>query len=388
MHILMFSYDTGLVERTGVGDVLLRHQHYAEHLDRLDIIVPAPVAKRQAEIKVSEKLVIYPSYGHKLLSWLRSYLKARRICSKSKVDIVVTQDALLGFLGVLLRKEFGCKLQVNAFGPEVLSEWWLRQRWLHRFYHRIMCWVLRRADLIRTDATQSKVLLSERLNIPPEKVVVIPALPSAESIAKFVKARGEMVRKSLLGSEYERMVLFVGALEKIKNIPNLLRAARLVLSTHPRTLFIIIGSGPEKERLEEMCRELTIAGKVRFLGIIPYDDLPAYYAACDLVVLPSWSEGFARTLMEAAFARKPIVATDVGGARDIVVDGETGYIVAVDDSAQLAEKIEELLSNPKRAKEMGEAGYQKATAYCDFAANTKKLVETWRALAEASEGRR
>jgi len=388
MHILMFSYDKTLVERSQVGDALLRHQHYAEQLDRLDILVPAPAAKRQAEIKASEKLTIYPSYGHKVLSWLRSYLRARRICRKGKVDIVVTQDALLGFLGILLRKEFGCKLQINAFGLEIFSDWWLRQSWLHRLYRFVMCWALRRADLVRTDATQSKRLLSERLKVPPEKVVVVPALPSAENIAKFANAKGDMVRKSLLGSEYDRMVLFVGALEKIKNIPNLLRAARLVLSTHPRTLFVIIGSGSEKDRLETLCRELAIAGNVRFLGIIPYDDLPAYYAACDLVVLPSWSEGFARTLMEAAFARKPIVATDVGGARDIVVDGETGYIVAVDDSAQLAEKIEKLLSNPKRAKLMGQEGYQKAMAYCDFEANTKRLVEVWRTLAEADGGRR
>ncbi|HEY83019.1 MAG TPA: glycosyltransferase family 4 protein [Dehalococcoidia bacterium] len=387
MHILMFSYDKTLVEGRQIGDTLLRHQHYAEHLDRLDILVPAPAAKRQAEIKVSEKLTIYPSYGHKVLSWLRSYLKARRICRKSRVDIIVTQDALLGFLGVLLRKEFGCKLQINAFGLEIFSDWWLRQSWLHRCYRLIMGWTLRKANLVRTDATQSKVLLTERLNIPPEKVVVIPALPSAESIAKFVHADGDRIRKSLLGSEYDRMVLFVGALEKVKNIPNLLRAAKLVLSTHPKTLFVIIGSGSEKAHLEEMCGEMAIAGNVRFLGIIPYDDLPAYYAACDLVVLPSWSEGFARTLMEAAFAQKPIVATDVGGARDIVTDGESGYIVAVDDSAQLAGRIIKLLSHPEKAKLMGQEGYQKAMAYCDFAANTKRLVEVWKSLLESNEAK-
>ena len=111
MHILMFSYDKTLVDGNQIGDTLLRHQRYAEYLNRLDILVPAPATKRQPEIKVNEKLTIYPSYGSRILSWFRAYLKARRICQKSKVDIIVTQDALLGFLGVLLRKEFGGKLQ-------------------------------------------------------------------------------------------------------------------------------------------------------------------------------------------------------------------------------------------------------------------------------------
>ena len=386
MHILMFSYDKTLVDGNQIGDTLLRHKRYAEYLDRLDILVPAPAAKQQPEIKVSEKLTIYPSYGPRILSWLRSYLKARRICQKSKVDIIVTQDALLGFLGVLLRKEFGGKLQINAFGLEIFNHWWLRQNWRHRWYRLVMCWTLRKANLVRTDATRSRMTLMERLNIQAEKVVVIPALPSAESIAKFTNADGNKVREGLLGDQYDKMVLFVGALEKVKNIPNLLRAAKMVLSEHNKTLFLITGSGPEKDHLEALCQELGIIEHVRFSGLTPYDDLPAYYAACDLMALPSWSEGFARVLMEAAFAAKPIVATDVGGASDIIVDNETGYIVEVDNSEQMADRIARLLGNPEVAHQMGKKGYQRAISYySDFEANAKKLVSVWKSLLASNE---
>jgi len=290
MHILMFSYDKTLVDGNQIGDTMLRHQRYAEHLDGLDILIPAPTGKGQPEIKVNDKLTIYPSHGPRILSWLRSYLKARRICQKSKVDIIVTQDALLGFLGVLLRKEFGCKLQINAFGLEIFNEWWLQQHWHHRWYRLVMGWSLRKANLVRTDATGSQTTLIKRLHIPAEKVAVIPALPSTESIAKFTNAEGNKVREDLLGDKYDKMILFVGALEKVKNIPNLLRAAKMVLSKHDKALFLITGSGPEKDHLETLCQELDIVDNVRFLGLILYDDLPACYAACDLVVLPSWSE--------------------------------------------------------------------------------------------------
>ena len=184
------------------------------------------------------------------------------------------------------------------------------------------------------------------------------------------------------------MILFVGALEKVKNLPNLLRAAKLVLSTHAKTLFLIIGSGPEKDQLEALCQELGIIEYVRFPGFTPYDDLPAYYAACDLMVLPSWSEGFARVLMEAAFAKKPIVATNVGGASDIIVDNETGYIVEVDNSEQMADRITKLLGNPEMAQQVGKKGYQRAISYYgDFEANVKKLVSVWKSLLASNEAK-
>lgn len=380
MHILMFSYDRTLIEGEQVGDTLLRHKRYSEYLEKLDIVVPAPSKTRQGEIKVSEKLTIYPSHGPKVLSWLRAYLKARKICQAGKVDIIVTQDALLGFLGVLLRRKFGCCLQINAFGLEIFNNWWLRQRWLNRWYALTMRWTLRRADLVRTDATQSRITLIEKLQLKPEKVVVIPALPSQESIDQFTGADGEAVMSSLKGEEYDRIVLFVGALEKVKNIPNLLRAAKLVLVACPRTLFVIIGSGPEKSNLEKLCRELGISPNIKFMGIIPYGELPAYYAACDLVVLPSWSEGFSRILMEASLSAKPIVATDVGGAREAIVDNETGYIVEIANSEQMADRIQKLLESPQIARKMGLKGYRRALTLFGFEENVKKLITTWETM--------
>ena len=387
MHVIIFSYDRTLVEGKQVGDTLLRHQGYAEYLDRLDVIVPAPSRTRRYEIKVSEKMSIFPSYGPRVISWLRAYAKAKKICRQSKVDIVATQDAVLGFMGIMLRRKFGCRVQINTFGLEIFSDWWLGQRWLNRFYARIMRWTLRRADLVRADATRNRAILIEKLGLKPEKVVVIPALPTQESIDQFKGADGEVVRSSMKENRYDKIVLFVGALDKVKNIPSLLRAAKLVLSDCPSTLFVIIGDGPEKDRLERLSRELGIPQNVRFLGIIPYDELPACYAACDVVVLPSWSEGLARILMEASLAARPIVATDVGGAPDIVVDGETGYLVPVDDDRQLATKMKELLQDDRKAQQMGDKGYQRANSLFDFKANTEKLIATWEAMIEPKKDR-
>ena len=202
MHILMFSYDKALVEGNLIGGTLLRLKHYAEYLDRLDILLPLPARQKRAEIRVDEKITIYPSYGPKLLSWLRSYLTARRICRESKVDIVDTQDALLGALGVLLRTEFGCRLFINALGLEIFSDWWRKGNPLHRFYKLVMCWTLRRADMIRVAGTRDGISLIQKLKIPPRKVMTMPTVLAPESIAKFANADGHVGKENLLADRY------------------------------------------------------------------------------------------------------------------------------------------------------------------------------------------
>jgi glycosyltransferase involved in cell wall biosynthesis len=383
MHVLMLSYDKALVVKNNVGDALQRHRHYATYLDRLDVVVPVPQGEQQPAIKVNEKLTIYPSHGSKPLAWLRAYQKARAICRIGKVDIIITQDALLGCLGVLLRREFKSKLIVNAFALDIFSDVWLEENRLHRLYKILMCWALRRADLIRTDGTKDRMSLIVKLQIPPQKVVTLPIVPSPESIQKFTQAKGAAVRESLLGSTHDKLVLFVGMLNRQKNIPNLLKAVKSVLTNRPRTLFIIIGDGPERRYLEKMSQELDIKGNVHFLGLVAYDVLPDYYAACDVFVLPSWYEGFARVLMEAAFSRKPIVATDVSGVSDLIEDGQSGYIVEVNSPEQLADRIERLLDNPEMALQIGTRGYERVREYCDFDKNIRKLIGIWEGLLTA-----
>lgn len=385
MHILMFSYDKTLVEGEQVGDTLLRHKCYADYLDKLDIVVPAPSRTRQTEIKVNEKLTVFPSHGSRALSWLRAYLKARKICRRSKVDIVVTQDPLLGAVGVLLRREFGCKLFINVFGTEMFSERWQKRDIAHRLYKFGIHWSLRNADLVRTETSRLKEFLMETFKIPSDKLVTIFVVPSPESIKSLVNAEGHEARKGLLENKYEQIVLFVGRLVDAKDLPNLLRAARLVINEYPKTLFAIIGEGPERGRLEKLCRELDIANNVRFLGATPFDEVTSYYAACDVFVLSSWSEGFGRVMMEAALAKRPVVATDVGGAREAIVDNETGYIVEIANPEQMADRIQRLLGNPQIARRMGLKGYRRALKLFGFEEKVKQLIAVWEMMLKTNE---
>lgn len=191
MNILMLSYDRDFISENPTGDTLLRHKHYAKYLDKLDVIIAAPGQRTQTKIAISERFSIFPSYGCcSLLSWLRAYSRARQICKHSKVDIVVSQDPLIGILGILLRREFGCKLQVNIFGCEILDDKSKTPRPklslpLYLLYKHIKFWVLKRADMVRTDVNRDRDRLIQKLKLQPDKVVVIPVIPAPETIKRF-----------------------------------------------------------------------------------------------------------------------------------------------------------------------------------------------------------
>lgn len=145
----------------------------------------------------------------------------------------------------------------------------------------------------------------------------------------------------------------VGRLVPIKNHVLFLEAARRVLERRPEVRFVVAGDGELRTALEAEGSRM-LADRVRFTGWVP--SLPALYEALDVVVLTSLGEGTPVALIEAAAAGLPVIATDVGGVADVVVDGETGFLVPSGDAGLLADRIADLLGDPDLARRMGDAG--------------------------------
>ena len=110
---------------------------------------------------------------------------------------------------------------------------------------------------------------------------------------------------------------------------------------------------------------------------IKIENLAAYYKASDIFVLSSASESFGKVLVEANACGKPVVSTATTGAKEIVQDGYNGFLVPIGDYEALAEKILNLLDDPKKAKEMGENGKELMKQKFDGKINTEKIVEFW-----------
>jgi len=108
-----------------------------------------------------------------------------------------------------------------------------------------------------------------------------------------------------------------------------------------------------RERLQAMTRQFGLQGRLRFTGFV--QDMPTLYPAIDVLVMPSQTEGCPRAVLEAMAAERPVIATDVGGLRDIVRHGQTGLLVPSGDESALADAIVTLARNPDMRREMGKA---------------------------------
>ncbi len=141
---------------------------------------------------------------------------------------------------------------------------------------------------------------------------------------------------------------------EVKDYPMFLRAARQVKEAIPNAAFLLAGEGELQESLKALAFELGIFDATFFLGRC--DNIAELLSISDVCVLSSKAEGFSNSILEYMAAGKPVVATDVGGAREVVTHGTTGYLVPSGDDVVMAKRIIELLREPERATEMGKAG--------------------------------
>ena len=153
------------------------------------------------------------------------------------------------------------------------------------------------------------------------------------------------------------VVLLVGRVVAHKGIEHLVEAAKHV----PDAMFVIVGDGPLLPDVRRLAAEFGVEDRVLFQGKVPYRDLPAYYAACDVFVLPSVSRlaAFGIVALEAMATAKPVVVTDIPGVREVVTDGVEGLLAEPVNPEDLAAKINLLLADADLRRAMGAHGRHK-----------------------------
>jgi glycogen(starch) synthase len=207
--------------------------------------------------------------------------------------------------------------------------------------------LLRTADWVT--APSEAVLRPLRVGIPAlaERSAVIPyGLPASESSSIPPRAP---------------RVLCIGRLIAEKGVDLAIAAFASITARFPSATLVVAGDGPERERLERQARELAMTDRVEFLGWVPPEQMSAVIAESSVVVVPSrWQEAFGLVALETALQGRPAVVTRVGGLAEVVTDGETGFVVAPEDSVALAGAVARLLDDPPLAARMGDAARTRA----------------------------
>ncbi len=154
--------------------------------------------------------------------------------------------------------------------------------------------------------------------------------------------------------DYQYVTIVANMLHRVKDHPTFLRAAKQVRQEIPTARFIVAGMGQLTDEMRALAGDLGIAGDVFFLGRC--EQIAELLSISDVCVLSSKAEGFSNSILEYMGAARPVVVTNVGGAREAVIEGETGYLVDAGDDATMANRIIELLRDSRRARNMGERG--------------------------------
>jgi D-inositol-3-phosphate glycosyltransferase len=153
--------------------------------------------------------------------------------------------------------------------------------------------------------------------------------------------------KQQLGLNGDRAILFVGRIEPLKGLDRLLEAIACLPDKLKRRLLVVGGdenSREELERLVRLSRHLQIADSVDFMGLVRHEELPRYYSAADVCVVPSHYESFGLVALEALACGTPVVAARVGDIENIIRCDDTGYVVDDNAPSTLADKIALVLS--------------------------------------------
>jgi sugar transferase (PEP-CTERM/EpsH1 system associated) len=209
-------------------------------------------------------------------------------------------------------------------------------------------------------------------NIKNEKIITIY---NGVELEKFNPNIDIKKKKKEIGCNEEDIIIgTVGRLDPIKDYSTLIYAAKSVIEEFSNIKFLFIGDGAEFSKLKNLTHTLNISQNTIFLG--SRNDVPQLLKIMYLFVLPSLSEGLSCTILEAMAAKLPVIATNVGGNPEIVINGKSGILFKPKDYHSLAKYIIDLIKNSTKAYDMGKYGFERIKR--DF--NLSKMISAYESL--------
>ena len=274
---------------------------------------------------------------------------------RGATNILVAQSPYEGVVALLGRAMARLRGARSALVVEVHGDWEVvpglfRRLWFPRLSTKIMAWaaqaVLRRTDVVRviSEFTREKVQ-----HICPEKPLV--KFPTFTDMEVFLNAAAPC--RDVPDRPY---VLYVGMLVPSKGVEVLIRAFHGLRQTHPEAHLVLIGSGHAESRFRTLVRALDLGEAVGFVSPMPQAQLAAWMQAARCLVLPSFSEGLGRVILEAMACGRPVIGSRVGAIPEIIHEGVNGFLVEPGDVEAVQDRIRRVLDDPQLADRMGRQG--------------------------------
>ncbi len=292
------------------------------------------------------------------IKWLNTLTK---ICWWHQIDVVHCGVLLPdGMTGWLLNQTLGKPYIIYAYGKEIL------ENQLDIKNRKLMELIINNASLVVSISQYTEDLLKD-FGVPEHKLRKI--LPGIDSNKWLTDVSLEKITqfKQKYKLENKSVILTVARLIERKGHDKVIEAMPQILAQFPDTVYLIVGEGKERSRLEKLRDQLGLENHIIFTGEVSDEDLLAYYKLGTVFAMISRQppgshevEGFGIVYLEANISGLPVVAGKSGGIPDAVLDGKTGYLVDPFSSEEVGNAIIKLLENPQLRQQMAENGTQRA----------------------------
>lgn len=302
-------------------------------------------------------------------NFLLQVRKCARFLRENKIEIIQTHDFYTNVFGLFAAKSARVPFKIASkretggmrSKPQILVE---------KLAFRLADKIVANSEAVKNYLIREK--------IPAKKIEVIY---NGLDLERFlIEKQNKAVICNQVGLPFSENIKFITLVANlrhtVKNQPMFLRAAQKVLQKFPKAHFVLAGEGELERDLENLAKELKIAENTHFIGRC--QKIPELLSVSRVCVLTSYAEGFSNSILEYMAAGKPVAATNVGGAAEAIVEGETGFIVGSDDDAELANRLIELLADEEKAERFGKRGREIVQAKFSTQTQLNKTLELYR----------
>ncbi|CAN5338469.1 glycosyltransferase family 4 protein [soil metagenome] len=322
-----------------------------------------------SQARETAHLIVLPEMGRSInpVSDLVAFYKLYRLIKKGRYHIVHTHSSKAGVLGRLAAKLAGTPLIVHTLHSLVFHDyqpWFINRAW----------WMTKKICAPVTDyfISVSEVIVEKAIAAGIDKPEKFRTIYSGMELDWFLNSKFDSAKvREEFGIPLDVPVVGkIARLFPLKGHDQLMDAAPEIVKRVPQVRFFLIGDGVLLEHLQKRAQEYGILDNFVFAGLIDRTRIPEMISAMDVVVHTSLREGLARVLPQSLAMGKPCVSFDIDGAREVVIDDYTGYLVEPFDSVGLADKVARLLEDRELREKFGANG----RVHVDPNFRTEKMV--------------
>jgi phosphatidylinositol alpha-1,6-mannosyltransferase len=308
-------------------------------------------------------------------------VKAAQIVRRHDINLVCVGELVTGsWLGIALKKLFGCKLVIYVHGEEITTR-------TDGSLGRKRKQFLLAADKVVAVSSFTCDAMSA-LGVPPESMVLIQ---NGVDIDRFTPGERDPELIARHGLQGKQVVLTVGRLVSRKGSDMAVRAMKQVVARRPGVHYLIVGDGEIRAELEQLIASEGLAPWVTLVGKVSDDDLLRYLRLCDLFLMPNRTmpdgdtEGFGLVFREANACHKPVIGGRAGGVVEAVADGVSGLLVDGNNPDDIAAAVERILGDPLLSERLSEGGLKLAREHSTQAV-AHKFLRTCERLLRGGRG--